>query len=87
MTDKTAKEKLAEVFGSGIMFAAGLIVLAPIGTAFGALAGWTTGMIFGQTILGVLGKLGLHDVAMWQIGATAGFLGVYLRTKTSVNAK
>lgn len=90
MTDeaeKSAGEKFAQVFGNFLMFGAGIIVLAPLGASFGALAGWTTGMIFGETILGTLGKLGLHDVAMWQLGATGGFLSTFLRTKTSVNAK
>lgn len=52
--------------------------------AAGALSGWTVSLIFNQTILEVLAKFGLHGVELWQIGATMGFLGAFLRTNTTV---
>ena len=54
-----------------------------LGTLFGALAGWIVGLFFGDTILGILGQMGLHNITMWQYGAFMGFNGGFLKTKVS----
>lgn len=59
-----------------------LILLYPF---MGALAGYIVGLVFGDTILGILGQMGLHGITMWQLGAFLGFVGGFF--KTSVTQK
>ena len=76
-------DKIAKMFGAIVLFIGALVIVIPLGTAFGALAGHIVGWFFGETILGVLEKLGLHGVTMWQVGACCGFFGGFLRTSVS----
>lgn len=68
----------------GAVFAAigAVFLLVTLGTLGGAVAGSIVGLFFGDTILGVVAQLGLH-VTMWQLGATLGFVGGFLRTTVS----
>lgn len=75
--------KFAEKLAFAIMFAGALLLILPFGTLMGGIAGWVVGVIFGDQILSVLSKLGLHGVTMWQLGLTAGFFGAFLRTNVS----
>lgn len=84
---KPLSETFAKIIGTGILFSSGILAVAPLSACFGALAGWTVGLLFGNTILGVLAQLGLHGVALWQLGATCGFFGSFLRTSTTVRPK
>jgi hypothetical protein len=79
----TTPEKLGESVGIAILFAGSIFVVVIFGTLVGALAGLVVGWVFGGTILGILGQLGVHDVAMWQFGAFLGFVGGFLKTKVS----
>ena len=73
--------------GAIVLGSSAICFLTIVGALFGALSGWIVGWFFGETILGVLGKLGLHGVAMWQIGATAGWFGGFLKTKVEATVK
>ena len=57
------------------------ILLFPlIGTLFGALSGWVVGWFFSETILSFFTELGVTSSAMWQIGASLGFIGGFFKT-------
>ncbi len=62
-----------------------LVISVLIGTGFGEFSGWLVGLVYGDTILGVLGRLGLHGITMGQLGATLGFIGGCVRS-TSVKS-
>ena len=58
-----------------------LIFIATImGTVLGAMSGWTAGLVFGETILGFISQLGIKNIAMWELGASLGFIGGYFRS-------
>jgi hypothetical protein len=57
----------------------GILIVAPLSTLFGAVAGWAVGLFFGGTVLGLLGQVGVHDVTMWQVGAFLGFLAAFFK--------
>lgn len=80
-------EKIAMFFGGTLLTLAGFFILTVIGTFFGALAGWTVGLAFGGTILGIAAQLGVHGFSMWQIGAFLGFVGGFLKTKVTAEVK
>lgn len=77
-------EKFAAGIGTTVFFIGSIIFIAPLATAMGALGGWIVGWFFGNAILSVLGQIGVHDVAMWQLGAAFAFFGSFLRTQTTV---
>lgn len=85
--NKTSAEKIMILFGESIMFTAGILMFAPLATLGAAIAGWMVGLFFGNLILDVLAQLGVRGVTMWQLGATAGFLGSFLRTKVRAEVK
>lgn len=74
------------VSGIGVIFISiSAIFFFTIFAAFsGALSGWIIGLVFGNDILAVLGCLGIKGVTMWQIGATVGWLGGFLKTNVTV---
>ncbi len=72
-------EKIASI----TVFALILAFIAPIlSTLFGAFSGWVVGLVFEDTIMGFLARLGLNieGLTMWQLGAALGFIGGYLKT-------
>lgn len=77
-------EKLLALVGGAFLFIAAIVLIAPLATAFGWMAGWAVGLFFGDTILNLLSALGLHGFSMAQIGAGLGFISGFLRTSTSV---
>lgn len=79
-------EKFLKIIGGVVVFIAALVFVIPLATAFGALAGHIVGWFFSDTILGVLAKMGLHDVTMWQVGACCGFFGGFLRISVSTKS-
>ena len=81
--DLSGMEKIALGFGGVMVTMAGIIILVPLSSAFGALAGWIVGWVFGETILDILGQFGIHSIAMWQFGAFIGFVGGFLKTKVT----
>lgn len=65
----------------GVVAVAALLILATLtGTFFGGVAGWIVGWFFTDTILGVLAAVGIKGVTMWQLGATLGFLGGFVKS-------
>lgn len=80
-------EKVLKAIGAMFVFSAVVIVAAPFNAACGALAGLTVGVVFGDTITNVLSILGVHDVQLWQLGATLGFCSGFLRTQTTVKSE
>lgn len=68
----------------GLALVAIVLFLGPlIGTLAGAFVGWVVGLFFSDTILGILGQLGVHGVAMWQYGAFLGFTGAFFKMTAS----
>ena len=80
-------EKVATFFGGVALTMGGIFVFVILGTLLGGIAGWIVGLAFGETILGILNQMGLHDVTMFQVGAFAGFFGGYLKTKVTAEVK
>lgn len=57
--------------------------IAPVaGVLIGSFTGWVVGLFFSETILSFLAKVGVDTagLAVWQVGASMGFLGSFLRT-------
>lgn len=77
---------IATILGGAALFSGGLLLLLPLGTLFGGIAGWAVGLFFGDTILGIAGQLGVKDITMFQFGAFLGFVGGFLRTRTEVKS-
>jgi hypothetical protein len=83
-----AYQKLAAAFGAGVLFSGAILVAAPFNALMGAVAGWTVEIFWGDTILRTLRSVGLPaGTTMWQLGATLGFVGSFLRTRTTVETK
>ena len=74
-------EKVLASFGAVFVFLMGLFFFVILGTFMGAFAGWIVGLVFSDSILGILDKFGVHGVTMWQFGAFMGFVGGFLKTK------
>jgi hypothetical protein len=63
-----------------IVLAMGVIfIMTLLGSIVGAFAGWLVGLLFGETILGILESLGISGFAMWQIGAFLGFISGFFK--------
>lgn len=72
-----------EKFASVFIFGLALIFVSPIlGVLVGAGAGWVVGLVFEDAIIGFLNRLGVETagLTMWQVGASLGFIGGYLKT-------
>lgn len=80
-------DKLATMFGGVALFFGGVFLMVIFGTLMGAVAGWIVGLFFGETILSILGQLGVRNVTMWQFGAFMGFVGGFLKTKVTATVK
>jgi hypothetical protein len=63
------------------------LLLAFTQVCFGALLGWSIGLVFGDAILNVLNKMGVYDVSMWQIGAFLGFVSSFFTNLITYNDK
>lgn len=74
-------ENFIKIAGSAALAIGGIFLLVILSTFFGALAGWTVGLVFGDTILGILSQMGIKNISMWQFGAFMGFVGGFLKTK------
>jgi hypothetical protein len=80
-------EGTAKFFGIAFLTICGLAVFVIFGTLIGAIAGSIVGLFFADTILGIAGQLGVHNVTMWQLGAFLGFVGGFLKTKVTASVK
>lgn len=60
-----------------------------IGVLFGAFSGWVVGIFFHDTIIGFLTRAGFDvtGFALWQIGASLGFIGSFFRGATTSTSK
>ena len=82
MTDDSM-DKMAKSFGVLALAIGGIFFFIILSTFMGGLAGWTVGLIFGETILGIFAQLGVKGVTMFQIGSFLGFVGGFLKTKVN----
>lgn len=80
-------EKIVTTLGTAMLSIGGIFLLVLAGTLMGALAGWVVGLFFSETILGILGQIGIHNISMWQFGAFMGFVGGFLKTKVTAEIK
>lgn len=80
-------DKIAIAFGGAMLFAGGILMLAPLGALCGGIAGWVVGIFFGDTILNIAGQIGIHGVTMFQIGVFLGFVGSFLKTKVTAKVE
>jgi len=85
--DRTTAEKFTLVIGGACLFVAGTMIVVPLSTFFGAMAGLIVGLFFGDTIVSVLAAFGIHSVTMWQFGAFMGFIGGFLKTKVTAKVE
>ncbi len=59
-----------------------LIILFPlIGVLAGAFVGWVVGLFFEETVMGFFARAGFDTAgyAMWQLGASLGFVSAFFR--------
>lgn len=80
-------DKLLKGFGVVALSISGVFFFIIFATFAGAMAGWIVGLVFSETILGILGQIGVRNITMFQFGAFLGFIGGFLKTKTTVEAK
>lgn len=69
---------------------AAILFVAPfIGVLAGAFSGWVVGLLFTDTILDFLSRVGVNTagLAVWQIGAALGFIGAFFRASRAVTTK
>ena len=78
-------EKFVEALVVVVLMFVTICVAVILGTLFGALSGVIVGLFFEQTVLNTLAAFGVNTagVAMWEVGATLGFVGSFFRS--SVN--
>jgi len=77
-------DKMITSLGAIVVGIGGIFFLVILSTLFGALAGWVVGLVFADTILGILAQIGIKNIAMWQFGAFMGFVGGFMKTKVTV---
>jgi hypothetical protein len=72
-----------------LAFAATVILLPLLGTLLGAFTGFVVGLFFEETILDFLHRAGVNTIGLplWQVGASMGFLGGFLKTTVTNNSK
>ena len=80
-------EKLTIAIGGAGAWLGSVFLCIILGPFFGGLGGWVVGLVFGDTILGIFSQLGIHNITMFQAGVFLGFVGGFLRTKTTVEQK
>jgi len=80
-------EKLAQLFGVLALSLGGIFFFVIFFTLFGGIAGWVVGLVFGETILGILAQLNIKGITMWQFGLFMGFVGGFLKTKVTAEVK
>lgn len=57
------------------------ILLVLLGPLFGMVFGWVVGVFFSSPILRVFEQFGVEGVAMWELGATLGFVAAFLKPR------
>jgi hypothetical protein len=80
-------EKLIEALGKCVVFFGAIFIAILLGTLMGTFVGWVVGLFYGDTILGILSQLGIHNITMAQFGTFMGFISGFLKTKTTVSTK
>ena len=80
-------EKLTIVLGAAVAWQGSMFLFVIINSLVGGIAGLVVGLVFGDTILGIFSQLGIHNITMFQAGVFLGFVGGFLRTKTTVEQK
>ena len=80
-------EKMATAFGAIALGIGGIFFFVIFGTLLGGIAGWIVGLVFSDTILGILAQIGIKNVTMFQFGALMGFVGGFLKTKVTAEVK
>lgn len=90
MTDEAKKpvitgtDKMLRNIGAAVMFISGILLLLPLRITTGAIAGYISGLLFGDYVLKCLAEFGVHGITMAQLGATLGFAAAFLRTQVEV---
>jgi len=80
-------EEITKMMGVILTFLGAVFVGIILGPLVGGAAAWVIGLVFGDTILGIASQFGIKGVSMFQLGVFFGFIGSFLRTKTTVGAK
>ena len=86
--EETPPMELIKITGATFAVAAFIFFAPLLGVVIGAFSGWVVGLFFEQTVMGFLARLGFdaQGFAMWQIGASLGFIGSFFRAvKTGSN--
>lgn len=83
--------KMAEFIGSGVIFIAGIIIVAPLSVALSYFTGWILSIICGDMLADGLNLL--LNTTRFQaeqlpiLCAALGLISSYFRTQTTVNEK
>lgn len=80
-------EAFVKLFGGAALVISGIFCFVILGTLMGALAGWIVGLVFSDTILGILAQMGIRNISMAQFGAFMGFVGGFLKTKVTATVE
>lgn len=80
-------DEIAKTFGGIALVMGGVFLFVILGTLLGGIAGWTVGLFFSDTILGIAAQLGIKNVTMFQLGAFLGFVGGFLKTKVTATVE
>lgn len=73
-----------------VFFGMILAVVCPIiGCLLGALAGWSVSLLWNDEILDFMRRVGVdtNGLSLWQVGASMGFLGGFLKTSVFTKEK
>lgn len=80
-------DALAKGFGLVMLSMMGIFFFVIFGTLLGGVAGWTVGIFFGDTILGIASQIGVKNISMFQFGSFLGFIGGFLKTKVTATVE
>lgn len=67
--------------------AALIVIVAVLGTVFGAIGGWIVGLMFDETLAKLATAIGLEGTPAWQLGAMLGFVGGFFKSSVSASSK
>lgn len=76
-------EAMTKAFGAVAMAIGTVFFFVIFATLGGGVSGWIVGLVFGDTILGILSQIGIKGITMFQFGAFMGFVGGFLKTKVT----
>ena len=62
----------------------GILLIRFLAIVISAFCGWVIGWFIGDTVLGILGQIGISGFSMWQIGAFIGFIASFFTSPIKI---